>query len=82
MLKLDRVFTSSITTSRHQADLVAGIVSLAHKMDLDAVAEGVESPEKLDLLRRAGCQDGQGYLFARPMSARRTHQWLTDTISA
>ncbi|GAA1626358.1 putative bifunctional diguanylate cyclase/phosphodiesterase [Catellatospora bangladeshensis] len=82
VLKLDRVFTSSITTSRHQADLVAGIVSLAHKMDLDAVAEGVESPEELDLLRRAGCQYGQGYLFARPMSTRRTHQWLTGTISA
>ncbi|MBV1853663.1 putative bifunctional diguanylate cyclase/phosphodiesterase [Catellatospora tritici] len=77
VLKLDRVFTSSITTSAHQADLVAGIVDLARRMDLDAVAEGVEQQAELDHLLRAGCAYGQGYLFARPMSSEDARAWTS-----
>ncbi|GHJ43827.1 hypothetical protein Cs7R123_11690 [Catellatospora sp. TT07R-123] len=68
VVKLDRVFTSSITTSQYQADLVAGILTLARRMNLDAIAEGIEQQSELDHLLRAGCPYGQGYLFARPMS--------------
>ncbi|MEU8075074.1 EAL domain-containing protein [Catellatospora citrea] len=77
VLKLDRVFTSSLTTSQHQADLVDGIITLAQKMHLDTVAEGVELTGEHDLLRRLGCGYGQGYLFARPMSAEAAGRWAT-----
>ncbi|MDI1464007.1 EAL domain-containing protein [Catellatospora sp. KI3] len=82
VLKLDRVFTSGSTTSQHQADLVAGIVTLARTMNLDAVAEGVEQQSELDQLLRAGCPYGQGYLFARPMSAEAARAWPTTPVAA
>jgi EAL domain-containing protein (putative c-di-GMP-specific phosphodiesterase class I) len=77
VLKLDRVFTSNITTSQHQSDLVAGILTLADKVNLDAVAEGIEQPSELAHLQDAGCSYGQGYLFARPMSDEQTRDWIT-----
>ena len=47
--------------------IVRGIVALAHNLDMHVVAEGIEHPEQLELLRSIGCEYGQGYLFARPM---------------
>ena len=49
--------------------IVRGIVALAHNLGMHVVAEGIEHPEQLALLRSIGCEYGQGYLFARPMDA-------------
>ena len=48
-------------------DIVGAIVSLAKSLDMDVVAEGVETVEQRDILRALGCRYGQGYLFARPL---------------
>jgi diguanylate cyclase (GGDEF)-like protein len=70
VLKLDRSFVSELGAAGERA-LFHGIVALAHTLDLVAVAEGVETQEQLAVLRDAGCERGQGYLFARPMDAER-----------
>ena len=49
--------------------MLEGILGLADKLSLDVIAEGIEKPEQLDLLRRLGCNRGQGYLLARPSPA-------------
>jgi diguanylate cyclase (GGDEF)-like protein len=70
ILKLDRSFVSELG-SRNEGALFHGIVALAHSLELIAVAEGVETEEQLAILRDAGCERGQGYLFARPMNGER-----------
>jgi EAL domain-containing protein (putative c-di-GMP-specific phosphodiesterase class I) len=49
--------------------LSEAIIVMAHKLELEVIAEGVETPEQRELLAAAGCDYGQGYLFARPMPA-------------
>lgn len=68
VLKLDRSFVSELGPRSERA-LFHGIVALAHSLELSAIAEGVETEEQLAVLRDAGCERGQGYLFAKPMAA-------------
>jgi EAL domain-containing protein (putative c-di-GMP-specific phosphodiesterase class I) len=67
-LKLDKSFVDTIATSKQQYDLVRGILQLAGTLELDVVAEGIETEEHRELLAGAGCAYGQGYLFARPLT--------------
>ncbi|ROP32099.1 putative bifunctional diguanylate cyclase/phosphodiesterase [Couchioplanes caeruleus] len=67
-LKLDKSFVDTITGSGQQLDLVRGIIQLAATLNLDVVAEGIETPEEHHLLKEAGCRLGQGFLFNRPMT--------------
>jgi diguanylate cyclase (GGDEF)-like protein/PAS domain S-box-containing protein len=68
-LKIDRSFIMGLPESRAAARLVPTIISLARAFDLITVAEGVETREQLEFLARAGCDQSQGYLHARPMPA-------------
>jgi diguanylate cyclase (GGDEF)-like protein len=79
VLKLDRSFVSELGP-RNERALFHGIVALAHSLELSAVAEGVETEDQLSVLRDAGCERGQGYLFARPMSAERMAALLQQQI--
>jgi diguanylate cyclase (GGDEF)-like protein len=67
-LKLDKSFVDTIASSKKQYDLVRGLIQLAGTLELDVVAEGVETEEHRQLLADAGCAHGQGYLFARPLT--------------
>jgi EAL domain-containing protein (putative c-di-GMP-specific phosphodiesterase class I) len=67
-LKIDRSFISTMHEDDGHRAIVRGIVALAHNLQMHVVAEGIEHPEQLALLRSIGCEYGQGYLFARPMS--------------
>ncbi|MCE8053317.1 EAL domain-containing protein [Halomonas daqingensis] len=66
-IKLDRAFIQNILTSRSNAAIVQGIITMAHHMDLVVVAEGVEEREQQQDLIRRNCNLLQGFLFARPM---------------
>jgi EAL domain-containing protein (putative c-di-GMP-specific phosphodiesterase class I) len=66
-LKVDRSFVAS--TSPGSAELVGLLVHAAHAFGLQVVAEGVETEEHLALLRRVGCDQAQGWYFARPQPA-------------
>jgi diguanylate cyclase (GGDEF)-like protein/PAS domain S-box-containing protein len=68
-LKIDRSFTRNLAPESSDMALSDAIIVMAHKLGLRVIAEGVETPEQRDLLAAAGCDYGQGYLFARPMPA-------------
>ena len=65
-LKIDRSFIGRMHEDDGQRAIVRGIVALAHNLGMHVVAEGIEDPAQLVLLRSIGCEFGQGYLFARP----------------
>jgi Amt family ammonium transporter len=68
-LKIDRSFVAGIDRSADAATLCAAIASLARSLGLHTVAEGVETEQQRDRLVGIGCDDAQGYLFARPLPA-------------
>ncbi|MCW3013782.1 MAG: hypothetical protein JWO02_874 [Solirubrobacterales bacterium] len=68
-LKIDRSFISSMHEDEGHFEIVRAIVSLAHSLTLKTVAEGIDDPDQLALLRGLGCEHGQGFLFARPLDA-------------
>lgn len=69
ILKIDRSFVSGQASDSRCVPMLEGILGLADKLSLTVIAEGIEWPEQLDLLRGLGCTMGQGYLLARPASA-------------
>jgi diguanylate cyclase (GGDEF)-like protein/PAS domain S-box-containing protein len=68
-LKIDQCFVRNLVTDPNDAVIIRAIVSLGHSLELDVVAEGVESREQMQLLRFEGCYEMQGYYFAKPMPA-------------
>ena len=66
-LKLDRCFVNGATKNREDAALVSAMVTLAHDLHLCVIAEGIETEEELSFLRSVGCDEGQGYLFSKPL---------------
>ncbi|RCG32419.1 phosphodiesterase [Sphaerisporangium album] len=70
MIKIDPSFVSGLGCDETLTLLTRTIVRLGHDLGLIVVAEGIERPEQLELLREMGCTRGQGYLVARPMAAR------------
>jgi diguanylate cyclase (GGDEF)-like protein/PAS domain S-box-containing protein len=68
-LKIDRCFVQDLTRSASDRAIVAATISMAHGLSLQVVAEGIEEDEQLEALAQMGCDLGQGYGIARPMSA-------------
>ncbi len=68
-LKIDREFVSDITTDAAAAALMNGIISIAHNLNLETVAEGVETQEQLNSLINSECDILQGFLFSKPLPA-------------
>ena len=67
-LKIDRTFVRDLTVDSDDAEIAGAIISLAHNLKLKVVAEGVETEAQLNFLRSHGCDEMQGYYFARPLS--------------
>ena len=68
-LKIDQCFVRDIATNPSDAAIVRAIVSLGHSLDLEIVAEGVETVQQATMLRAEGCDEVQGFYFGGPMSA-------------
>ncbi|HJX11771.1 MAG TPA: EAL domain-containing protein, partial [Candidatus Binatia bacterium] len=66
-LKVDRSFVSNIGLKEQNLEIVRTIVLLAHNLNLTVIAEGVETEEQLQHLRKIGCNQAQGYYFSRPV---------------
>ena len=68
-LKIDQAFVGDITTDPEDAAITSTIITMAHSLGLEVVAEGVETAEQLQYLRSQGCDEIQGHWFARPLEA-------------
>ena len=69
VIKVDRTFVQGVGTDAKDTAITANVISLAHALGLIAIAEGIESDEQLASMRRLGCDQAQGYAFARPAPA-------------
>ena len=67
LLKIDKSFVGAMEQRHESRQLVHAMINLAHNLELNVVAEGVETPEQLSLLRSFGCDQAQGYLISKPM---------------
>jgi EAL domain-containing protein (putative c-di-GMP-specific phosphodiesterase class I) len=68
-LKIDRSFVGRMDVDPDNSEIVRTIITLAHNLGLDVIAEGVETVEQIEQLRELGCEHGQGYYIGRPMTA-------------
>jgi EAL domain-containing protein (putative c-di-GMP-specific phosphodiesterase class I) len=68
-LKIDKTFIQKCSSSREKTILEV-IIDMGHRLGMALTAEGLEEADHVNLMRELGCQHGQGYLFARPMSSR------------
>jgi EAL domain-containing protein (putative c-di-GMP-specific phosphodiesterase class I) len=66
-VKIDQSFVQGLVSDRGDERIVAAVVDLATNLRLRSIGEGVETPEQLERLRELGCDQAQGYLFARPL---------------
>lgn len=74
-LKIDRAFVNPIENdSEKHYEIIKAIISLAHAFKMDIVAEGIETETQVQKLRHLGCEYGQGYFFAKPLSAQEIEQ--------
>ncbi len=75
-LKVDRSFVRDIVTDANDAAIVISIITLGRQFNLQVVAEGVETLEQLDFLRRCGCDEIQGFYFSHPLPADEFAQFI------
>jgi EAL domain-containing protein (putative c-di-GMP-specific phosphodiesterase class I) len=68
-LKIDRSFVSQMDEASNDAEIVRTIIMLSHTLGLDVIAEGIETQAQLETLRQLGCEHGQGYFLAKPLSS-------------
>ena len=81
-LKIDRTFVADLAHSADARAIVEAVLRMAHALGLKVVAEGVESALQRDLLVQLGCDELQGYFFAKPMSAEALTRWALGDASA
>ncbi|WP_417658170.1 EAL domain-containing protein [Pseudidiomarina sp.] len=79
-LKIDRAFIKELSDSTSDRVITQGIINMARQVGLEVVAEGVETPEQLTLLKDFGCGFGQGFYFARPMPLTDLIQFLKSRV--
>ncbi|MDX6711942.1 MAG: hypothetical protein QOH96_2958 [Blastocatellia bacterium] len=77
-LKIDRSFVTKMAENNENAEIVRTIVVLAKNLGMDVVAEGVETTEQCNLLKSLHCENGQGYLFSRPVAPAIAEQFIAD----
>lgn len=75
-LKIDREFVKDLPDDSHDVAISRSIIKMAHELQIDVVAEGIENQAQLNFLNEAECNYGQGYHFGKPMPATEFEAWL------
>lgn len=78
VLKIDKSFTAAIGTDAVNSKVTDMIIALGHRLNIELIAEGVETPEQADFLRQQGVGLLQGYLYAKPMPLTQFTSWLEN----
>ncbi len=81
-LKIDRSFIDGLGVDSHDTAIVEAVIGLAKVLELDVVAEGVETRTQLQLLREMGCRTGQGFLFSEPLDTTEMERFLAAASAA
>ena len=81
-LKIDRAFVSRLGQDVEATAIVQAIITLAHTLHLQVTGEGIETAEQREALRRLGCDNGQGYYFAQPMTPAELDHLLAGAPTA
>jgi diguanylate cyclase (GGDEF)-like protein len=81
-LKIDRSFLREVTSNQEDASIVTAILMMGQSLRLRVVAEGVETPGQLAFLRIMGCDEAQGFLFAKPLPAADVERFLVEPFRA
>ena len=81
-IKIDRSFIRDVTSNPHDSAIVQGIISMAHHLGLEVVAEGIEDRGQRDFLAEHGCDVFQGFYFARPMPLEELKCYLIEQHQA
>src|SRR5437016_1211969 len=79
-LKIDRAFVSGLGLDSEDASIVNAVASLGHALNLSIVAEGIETADESQQVHALGCEIGQGYFFARPLSRTEADAFLAQSI--
>lgn len=80
IIKLDKSFINAISENGIDKLLIKNILSLAHDLEFEVVAEGIETKEQLDFLRTYLCESGQGYLFSKPLPEEKIQELLNHDL--
>jgi len=81
-LKIDRSFVQDIASNEAHRTIAETIILMAHKLGLEVIAEGIETAEQMDCLRRAGCDYGQGFLFSPAVPVVEFERLLSGDLPA
>lgn len=76
IIKIDRAFLIDASTNKTNAHIISAIIELSHALNLEVVAEGIETDQQLELLQVEGCDLAQGFLFAKPMDIDALQYWF------
>jgi len=79
-VKIDRSFVCQADISPHHRVLIEATVRVAHSLDMNTVAEGVETPAQAAVIRELQCDKGQGYLYSRPLGKHQFLDWIEERL--
>ena len=82
LLKLDRSFITDIERDNIAYEIVSAVIRIAKSKKIETIAEGIENENQEDILRKAGCDYGQGYLYGKPMPADKLGEFFEENIKS
>ena len=81
-LKIDRSFVTSLSSDPNVRAITTAIITMSSALGLRTIAEGVETHEQLDILKKLGCHEIQGYYFSPPLPAEDFSRWMASPFPA
>jgi EAL domain-containing protein (putative c-di-GMP-specific phosphodiesterase class I) len=81
-LKIDRQFVQQLNSDVKNVIIIKTLIELAQRLNLKVIAEGIETEEQMNFLKEQYCDEGQGYFFARPMSASQFEEYMQSNFKS